>query len=116
MAPASEYKIMLDQTRQVVTDRHSQTRVLHDYHSIFLVIQQHGDVGCMSWAKVGMLLFGGMLLEAVYRSLFTCVILNCTSCVRRQAGLTEEELEGEERRLEHLISTDYELGKLNPEE
>jgi len=112
LAPASEYKIMQDTTRQVITDRALKKRRLYDYHGIFILIQQHGDMGKFSWEKAVLLAVGALLIESVYRSIFTLLILNCNCMVHR--SVSEEELEKEEEELQDLIVTEYKLGDKEP--
>jgi hypothetical protein len=114
LAPADEFKLMQDQTRQVVQERHGEhMRVLNDYHGIFIYIRQHGDVSVWSWWRILLLLLGGLVLNSLYISLFTCCILNSPQWLLCSKD-PEEDVQDEELELQDLIAKDFEIGTENP--
>jgi len=114
VAPASEYKLMQDGSRQVVTHHHESKRVLYDYHGVFFMIRQHGDIGVLSWSQLTVLLLGALIIESLYRSIFTAAVLNFPSLVHTD-GVSKEDMVAEEIRLEELICKDYKIGDVGAE-
>lgn len=82
LAPASEYKLMMDSSRQAVNAKENTEakRVVYDYHGIFIVLKQRGDMGCLSLWRIFLLFLGALFIETVYRSIFLLFILNCGNC------------------------------------
>lgn len=117
IAPASEYKIMQDQSRQVTTDRDTNIRRLYDYHGVFILIQQHGDIGTLSWAKVFLLVLGALIIESLYRSIFTLCVLNVPALTVDPAhGVDMQMVDEEAERLDDLVSKEFRLGSSNAED
>jgi len=77
VAPADEFKLMLNSAAKLADIDHNGKRVIYDYHGIFVVIKQSGMMGVLSYKHLFLLFLGVIFIESVYRSIFLCVILNC---------------------------------------
>jgi len=77
VAPADEFKLMHEAARHQLASRdESGDREIFDFHGIFIIVKQGGNVGIFSIQNSFVLFLGVIFIESLYRSLFLCCVLN----------------------------------------
>jgi len=110
VAPADEFKLMQNSVRHLARRDPDAHREIYDYHGLFIIIKQSGNLGVVSFQHLFLLFLGVIFIESLYRSIFLCVILNFDldrgKVGKDEGAASDSDIEGE---IDDVVTKEFHL-------